>query len=56
MNAPAEKTMPVEFLRGYYPADGSEKIPAGTTADLPISEAKAAIAANIAIRADKLPD
>jgi hypothetical protein len=50
------RTLPVKFVRGYFPLDGGAKLPAGTEAELPIDEAKSLIAEGIAVRNDKLPD
>jgi hypothetical protein len=50
------RTLPVKFLRGYFPLDGGAKLPAGTETELPIDEAKSLIAEGIAVRNDKLPD
>jgi hypothetical protein len=35
-----EKTMKVEIKRDYWPADGGERIKAGSIVDLPEKEAK----------------
>jgi hypothetical protein len=55
---PTQKTkmLPVKLLRGYWPADGSGKLPPGAETEMPLDEAKQMIEDGIAVRADKLPD
>ena len=48
------KTFPVKLLRNYRPADGEDKLLAGTEVSLPVDEAKKLIANNIAVRNDPI--
>jgi hypothetical protein len=57
-DAPAKKVrmLRVRFERGYFPLDGSPKIDAETSADLPLDEAKGVISKGFATRDDPLPE
>lgn len=48
------KTAFVKIVRGYFPEDGSKKLPVGTEIDLPLDEAKRLIAEGVAVRNDPL--
>lgn len=45
---PAKGAREVTFLRGYFPADGGDKIQAGETRALPADEARSVVKAEIA--------
>lgn len=45
---PTKGMREVTFLRGYYPADGGDKIAAGETRALPADEARVVVKAEIA--------
>jgi hypothetical protein len=61
----SERMLPVKIVRDYWASeramrawlnDASNRIPAGRVVELPLAEAKRAIAAGSAERADPLPE
>lgn len=49
---PRKERLPVKLIKGYWPKEGGGKALAGSEIDLPADEARAVVAAGVAVRND----